>query len=148
VHIISKKSSWFLLQSTHHFPPEKHTYPSPPPYSEASNGVAVVKPASTATADTATKAAVTASAAKERPMTKNIAGPPVYYPPGVEMFAKKEESMAMQVSTSTKKEIKTYLVLNFKVHMFTYLHFTVVYSQRLLSVITYGTVSFKTNYYS
>lgn len=122
------------MQSTHHFPPEKHTYPSPPPYSEASNGVAVVKPASTA--DGATKAAVTASAAKERPQTKNIPGPPVYYPPGVELFAKKEESMAMQVSTSTKKEIETHLVLTFKVHMFTYLHFTVVYSQKLLSVIT------------
>lgn len=25
--------------------------------------------------------------------SKNIAGPPVYYPPGVELFAKKEEAM-------------------------------------------------------
>jgi len=135
VYIISKKDSWFLLQSTHHFPPEKHTYPSQPPYSEPSNGVAVVTPASTATADAATKAAVAVSAAKDRQKTKNIAGPPVYYPPGVELFAKKEESMAMQVSTSTKKEIKIHLGLTFKVHMFTCLHFTVVYSQRLLRVI-------------
>jgi len=103
------------LQSTHHFPTEKHTYPSQPPYSEASNGIAVVTPVSAATADTATKAAVTVSAAKDRTQTKNIAGPPVYYPPGVELFAKKEESMAMQVSTSTKKEIKTHLGLTFKV---------------------------------
>jgi hypothetical protein len=94
-----------------------------------------VKPASTATADAATKAAVTVSAAKDRQKTKNITGPPVYYPPGVEMFAKKEESMAMQVSTSTKKEIKTHFELTFKVYKFTYLHFTVVYSQRLLRVI-------------
>jgi len=121
------------LQSTHHYPPEKHTYPSPPPYSEPSNGVAVVTPASTVTADAATKAAVTVSAAKDRPKTKNVAGPPVYYPPGVELFAKKEESMAMQVSTSTKKETKNHLGLTFKVHMFTYLHFTVVNSQRLLT---------------
>lgn len=92
-------------------------------------------PASTATADAATKAAVAVPTAKDRLKTKNIAGPPVYYPPGVELFAKKEESMAMQVSTSTKKEIKTHLGLTFKVHMFTYLHFTVVYSQRLLRVI-------------
>ncbi|CAB3382502.1 Hypothetical predicted protein [Cloeon dipterum] len=28
---------------------------------------------------------------QERMMSKNIAGPPVYYPPGVEMFAKKDE---------------------------------------------------------
>ena len=63
----------------------------------------MVTPPSTATADAATKAAVTVSAAKDRQKTKNIAGPPVYYPPGVELFAKKEESMAMQVSTSTKK---------------------------------------------
>jgi hypothetical protein len=27
----------------------------------------------------------------ERSMSRNIAGPPVYYPPGVEMFAKKDE---------------------------------------------------------
>lgn len=80
----------------------------------------MVTPASNATAEAATSAAVTVSAAKDRPKTKNIAGPPVYYPPGVELFAKKEESMAMQVSTSTK-EIKTHLGLTFKVHVFTYL---------------------------
>jgi hypothetical protein len=147
VHIISKKSSWLLLQSTHHISPEKHTYPSSPPYSEASNGVAVVTPASAATADTAKSTAVTVSSAKDRQKTKNVAGPPVYYPPGVELFTKKEESMAMQVSTSTKKEIKTHLGLTFKVHTFIYLHFTVVYSQRSLRVITYGAVTFKTNYY-
>jgi hypothetical protein len=104
-HKISKKNSWFLLQSTHHFSPEKRTYPSSPPYSEASNGVAVVTPVSAATADTAKSTAVTVSAAKDRHLTKNVAGPPVYYPPGVELFTKKEESMAMQVSTSTKREI-------------------------------------------
>jgi hypothetical protein len=107
-------------------------YPSPPPYSEAGNGVAVVTPASNANAEAATSAAVTVSAAaKDRPKTKNIAGPPVYYPPGVELFAKKEELMAMEVSTSTK-DIKTHLGLIFKVHMFTYLHFTAEYSETLL----------------
>lgn len=30
--------------------------------------------------------------------SKNIQGPPVYYPPGVELFSKKEESMAQQQS--------------------------------------------------
>jgi len=89
-------ASFSDTESTHHFPPEKHTYPSQPPYSEASNGIAVVTQASTATADAATKAAVAVPAAKDRQKTKNIAGPPVYYPPGVELFAKKEESMAMQ----------------------------------------------------
>lgn len=29
---------------------------------------------------------------KDLPKTKNIAGPPVYYPPNHEMFAHKEES--------------------------------------------------------
>lgn len=96
----------------------------------------MVTPASNATAEAATSAAVTVSAAKDRPKTKNIAGPPVYYPPGVELFAKKEESMAMQVSTSTKKEIKTHLGLTFKAHVFTYLLVTVVYSTRLVRVIT------------
>jgi hypothetical protein len=107
----------------------------------------VVTPASAATADTAKSTAVTVSAAKDRQKTKNVAGPPVYYPPGVELFTKKEESMAMQVSTSTKKEIKIHLGLTFKVHMFPYLHFTVIYSKRLLRGITYGAVTFQTNYY-
>ncbi|GFG34121.1 hypothetical protein Cfor_05577 [Coptotermes formosanus] len=90
-------ASFSESESTHHFPPEKHMYPSPPPYSEAGNGVAVVTPASNANAEAATSAAVTVSAAaKDRPKTKNIAGPPVYYPPGVELFAKKEELMAME----------------------------------------------------
>lgn len=31
---------------------------------------------------------------KDLPKTKNVTGPPVYYPPGHEMFAKKEESAA------------------------------------------------------
>lgn len=31
---------------------------------------------------------------KELPTTKNVTGPPVYYPPGHEMFAKKEEGGA------------------------------------------------------
>lgn len=31
---------------------------------------------------------------KHLPPTKNVTGPPVYYPPGHEMFAKKEESGA------------------------------------------------------
>lgn len=29
-----------------------------------------------------------------KPSTKNIAGPPVYYPPGHELFAKNEQSAA------------------------------------------------------
>lgn len=29
---------------------------------------------------------------KDMPKTKNVAGPPVYYPPNHEMFAHKEES--------------------------------------------------------
>uniref|UniRef100_A0A069DVW3 Putative vesicle coat complex copii subunit sec31 n=1 Tax=Panstrongylus megistus TaxID=65343 RepID=A0A069DVW3_9HEMI len=33
-----------------------------------------------------------------RDESKNITGPPVYYPPGVELFAKKEESMMQQQS--------------------------------------------------
>lgn len=33
------------------------------------------------------------TAAAMQVKSKNIAGPPVYYPPGVELFAKKEESM-------------------------------------------------------
>lgn len=37
-----------------------------------------------------------ATAAAMQVKSKNIAGPPVYYPPGVELFAKKEESMSMQ----------------------------------------------------
>lgn len=107
-----------MQSTTRHFPPEKHTYPSPLPYSEASNGVAVVTPASNAAAEAATSAAVTVSAAaKDRPKTKNITGPPVYYPPGIELFAKKEESTAMQVSTSTKKKIKTHFELIFKGHL-------------------------------
>lgn len=31
---------------------------------------------------------------KDLPKSKNVSGPPVYYPPGHEMFAKKEESAA------------------------------------------------------
>lgn len=86
----------FLFQSTHHYSPEKQTQQSPVPYSEGNAGVAVVTP----TPNAKVVAAATSTAASDRPKTKNIAGPPVYYPPGVELFAKKEESMAMQVSTN------------------------------------------------
>lgn len=100
----------FLFQSTqHHYPTEKHTHQAPPPYAEGINGVAVVTPTPNATAKTVMSAAVTSSAAaKDRPKTKNITGPPVYYPPGVELFAKKEESLATQVSTSTNMESINY----------------------------------------
>ncbi|XP_023727276.1 mucin-5AC isoform X3 [Cryptotermes secundus] len=90
-------ASFSDTESTHHYPTEKHTHQSPPPYAEGINGVAVVTPTPNATAKTALSAAVTTSAAvKDRPKTKNITGPPVYYPPGVELFAKKEESLATQ----------------------------------------------------
>jgi hypothetical protein len=42
-----------------------------------------------------------AAAAKDRQKTKNVAGPPVYYPPGLELFAKKEDALATQVSSGT-----------------------------------------------
>jgi hypothetical protein len=98
-----------LLQSTQrHYVTEKQMHQSPPPYAEGINGVAVVTPTINAHAKTDMSAAVTtsASAAKDRQKTKNIAGPPVYYPPGVELFAKKEESLATQVSTSTNVECR------------------------------------------
>jgi hypothetical protein len=100
----------FLFQSTqHHYPTEKHTHQPPPPCAEGINGVAVVTPTPNATAKTTMSAAVTTSAAaKDRPKTKNITGPPVYYPPGVELFAKKEESLAAQVSTNTNTESINY----------------------------------------
>ncbi|XP_021925255.1 mucin-5AC-like isoform X2 [Zootermopsis nevadensis] len=85
-------ASFSDTESTHHYPPEKHTHQSPVPYSEGSTGVAVVTPTPNATV----VAAATSAATSDRPKTKNITGPPVYYPPGVELFAKKEESMAMQ----------------------------------------------------
>jgi hypothetical protein len=87
----------FLFQSTHHYSHEKQTNHTPLPYSEGNAGVAVVNPTPNAKAVTTT---TTAAAASDRPKTKNISGPPVYYPPGVELFAKKEDSMAMQVSTN------------------------------------------------
>jgi hypothetical protein len=94
----------FLLQSTqHHYHTEKHIHQSTPPYAEGINGAAVVTPTLNANAKTDMSAAVTSSSsssAKDRAKTKNIAGPPVYYPPGVELFAKKDESLATQVSTN------------------------------------------------
>jgi hypothetical protein len=102
----------FLLQSTQqHYPPEKYTHQSPAPYPEGSNGIAVVMPTPNADAKAVALATATSAAAKDRPKTKNIAGPPVYYPPGVELFAKKEESMAMQVSACAVIEIITYYKL-------------------------------------
>ena len=62
--------------------------------------MAVVAPTPNAKAAAAASASAAASAnatAKDRQKTKNVAGPPVYYPPGVELFARKEEAM-MQVS--------------------------------------------------
>lgn len=50
--------------------PSKDVSPNPPPVSSAA-----------------------ATAAAMQVKSKNVAGPPVYYPPGVELFAKKEESM-------------------------------------------------------
>jgi len=34
----------------------------------------------------------------DRMMSRNIAGPPVYYPPGVDMFAKKDEPIHVSSS--------------------------------------------------
>ncbi|XP_069699645.1 uncharacterized protein [Periplaneta americana] len=89
--------------SPRHYEPQKHTLHPQQPYPGDNTGVAVVAPtpnakaAAAAGASASASAAATAStAAKDRPKTKNIAGPPVYYPPGVELFAKKEESMMMQ----------------------------------------------------
>ncbi|PSN32714.1 hypothetical protein C0J52_24708 [Blattella germanica] len=80
-----------------HYPPEKPAHPQPV-YPEHANGVAVVTPTPNAKATAAAAASASAAAnAKDRPKTKNVAGPPVYYPPGVELFAKKEEAM-MQAS--------------------------------------------------
>lgn len=99
IHTSKQFPELFLFQSTHHYPPEKHTHQSPVPYSEGSTGVAVVTPTPNATV----VAAATSAATSDRPKTKNITGPPVYYPPGVELFAKKEESMALQVSTGSNR---------------------------------------------
>jgi hypothetical protein len=108
----------FLFQSTqHHYPTEKHTHQSPPPYAEGINGVAVVTPTPNANAKTAMSTAITTSAAaKDRPKTKNITGPPVYYPPGVELFAKKEETLATQVGTSINMESTNYKEIVFKIY--------------------------------
>lgn len=42
---------------------------------------------------------------KELPKTKNVTGPPVYYPPG-EMFAKKEESGAWRAEVLPRNVVK------------------------------------------
>ncbi|KAG8286855.1 hypothetical protein J6590_049865 [Homalodisca vitripennis] len=47
-----------------------------------------------------------ATAAAMQVKSKNIAGPPVYYPPGVELFAKKEESMMQSQSGGGKYKAK------------------------------------------
>lgn len=43
---------------------------------------------------------------KDLPRTKNVTGPAVYYPPGHEMFAKKEESGAWRAEVSTSVSFK------------------------------------------
>lgn len=40
---------------------------------------------------------------KDLPKSKNIAGPPVYYPPGHEMFSHKEESGGHRAEVSLIK---------------------------------------------
>jgi len=45
---------------------------------------------------------------KNHPPTKNITGPPVYYPPGHELFAKKEESGAWRAEGAMAKESGKY----------------------------------------
>ena len=92
----------FLQIRQNHYPEPKATHltPQQPTYPEGSNGIAVVAPTPNAKAAAAASATAVASAnasAKDRQKTKNVAGPPVYYPPGVELFARKEEAM-MQVS--------------------------------------------------
>lgn len=59
---------------------------------------AIPTPASAETPQPAPLSGPAATAAAMQVKTKNIVGPPVYYPPGVELFAKKEESMSMQQS--------------------------------------------------
>lgn len=41
-------------------------------------------------------------ATQEKPKSKNVAGPPVYYPPGVELFAKKDEPVNVSTVLSTE----------------------------------------------
>jgi len=45
---------------------------------------------------------------QRKPETKNVSGPPVYYPPGHEMFAKKEESGAWRAEGAMAKESGKY----------------------------------------
>ncbi|GLH05365.1 Putative vesicle coat complex copii subunit sec31, partial [Gryllus bimaculatus] len=69
-----------------------HGVPSPAPApAPATNGAAVGSGAA-AKAKEAGQLQV-----KDRTPTTNVAGPPVYYPPGVEMFAQREEA-SMQMS--------------------------------------------------
>lgn len=42
---------------------------------------------------------------KDLPKTKNVTGPAVYYPPGHEMFAKKEESAAWRAEVRSRFDI-------------------------------------------
>ncbi|XP_046393192.1 extensin isoform X2 [Ischnura elegans] len=71
---------------------------SPPPPVSEGNGVGP-------------KAAGTRAApSPDRPKTTNIAGPPVYYPPGVEMFAKKDapvQAKMKESESSSKGESKS-----------------------------------------
>jgi hypothetical protein len=112
--MIRQVNEVFLLQSAHHhYSTEKQTHQSPPPCADGINGVAVVTPTLNANAKTDMSAAITSTTAKDRPKTKNIAGPPVYYPPGVELFAKREESLATQVSIIFIMESTNYSELVF-----------------------------------
>ncbi|XP_067008595.2 uncharacterized protein [Anabrus simplex] len=58
------------------------------------NGVAIVPPSTAITKTKETEKTVV----KQREKTVNKPGPPVYYPPGVELFTKNEESMMTQGS--------------------------------------------------
>lgn len=49
---------------------------------------------------------------KDVPKTKNVTGPPVYYPPGHEMFAKKEESAAWRAEVLVWGDIHYTALIN------------------------------------
>ncbi|XP_046992086.1 leucine-rich repeat extensin-like protein 5 isoform X1 [Schistocerca americana] len=89
-----------------HYNVEKQMTASPahPPGGPAdTNAVAVVTPTQQNVKVEETKAK---TEIKARERTVNKPGPPVFYPPGVELFSKKEESMAMASGRRAKGKYK------------------------------------------
>lgn len=55
---------------------------------------------------------------KDLQRTKNVTGPPVYYPPGHEMFAKKEEAGAWRAEVRFTNKIPLIVSLYLKLNLF------------------------------